>query len=359
MAGTEGEPCAYGNEAGICQGYNLCRPLLEKSRIVKICGYTPQQAVVCCPVDYRERLQHLHNPNQRLKCREYQSATNSGLLFGSLAVGSSVVKLKPRTQCPTDQNLIVGGTVARHGEFPHMARLAIQNENGEMVFACGATLISEQWVMTAAHCLESQTIMIRLGELKEGDDEFGDPIDVQVTQIVKHPNYKPRTVYNDIALLKLAHPVTFSSRVRPGCLYSSSTIDRTKAVAIGFGSTEAYGAGSKELLKVSLDLFTTAACTVFFQRNRRVPQGLRDSHLCAGYLGGGRDTCTGDSGGPLQISSDDEACLAQIIGITSFGIGCGSTTPGIYTRVSEYIDWIEGIVWPTDSASLSDGLRFS
>lgn len=106
-------------------------------------------------------------------------------------------------------------------------------------------------------------------------------------------------------------------------------------------------------------MFTTAACSVFFQRNRRVPQGLRESHLCAGFLSGGRDTCTGDSGGPLQISSEDEACVAQIIGITSFGIGCGSTTPGIYTRVSEYIDWIEGIVWPTDSASLTDGLRFS
>ena len=174
-----------------------------------------------------------------LECRDYQSASNSGLLFGSLAVGSSVVKLKPRAQCPTDQNLIVGGTAARFGEFPHMARLAMPDENGAMVFRCGATLISEQWVMTAAHCLESQTIVVRLGELKEGNDEFGDPVDVQVTRIVKHPNYKPRTVYNDIALLKLARPVTFSTRIRPACLYGSSTVDRTKAVAIGFGSTEA------------------------------------------------------------------------------------------------------------------------
>ncbi|XP_035891473.1 serine protease snake-like [Anopheles stephensi] len=358
-----GESCAYGNDPGICLDYSVCRPLLEQSRIVKICGYTPQQAVVCCPVDYKQRLQQLlYNPSQRVserKCREYQAPSSSGLLLGSLAVGSSVVKLKPRKQCPTDQNLIVGGKAARYGEFPHMARLAMPNDNGDMTFRCGGTLISDRWVMTAAHCIESQRIMVRLGELKEVDDEFGEPVDEWVVEIVKHPNYKPRTVYNDIALLKLANPVSFSFRVRPACLYTEPTVERAKAVAIGFGSTEAYGDGSKELLKVSLDLYTTPACAQYFQRNRRVPQGLRSTHLCAGYAAGGRDTCTGDSGGPLQISSSDEACFAQIVGITSFGIGCGSATPGIYTRVSEYVDWIEEIVWPSERLPLTEGLRFS
>ncbi|XP_053661013.1 serine protease snake-like [Anopheles marshallii] len=356
-AGNEGESCAYGNEPGICRGYTLCRPLLERSRIVKICGYTPQQAIVCCPVDYVQQLQQLNNPNQRTSermCRKYQGPSSSSVLLGSLAVGSSVVKVKPRNQCPTDQNLIVGGTEARYGEFPHMARLAMPDENGNMAFRCGGTLISEQWVMTAAHCIESQTIKVRLGELKEGEYEISDPVDEQVIQIVKHPNYKSRTVYNDIALLQLANPVSFSTSIRPACLYTSPTVDRTKALAIGFGSTEAYGVGSKELLKVTLDVFTTPACAVFFQRNRRVPQGLLDTHLCAGYLAGGRDACTGDSGGPLQISTNDEACVAQIIGVTSFGIGCGSKTPGIYTRVSEYVSWIESIVWPTESGSSDD-----
>lgn len=53
----------------------------------------------------------------------------------------------------------------------------------------------------------------------------------------------------------------------------------------------------------------------------------------------------GDSGGPLQITSDDNQCLYYIIGVTSFGKGCGTLSPAIYTRVSEYLDWVETIVW--------------
>lgn len=71
--------------------------------------------------------------------------------------------------------------------------------------------------------------------------------------------------------------------------------------------------------------------------------------ICAGDSHGGwnKDTCQGDSGGPLQISHPKNICLFQILGITSFGQGCAVVnTPGVYTRVSHYLKWIEDIVWP-------------
>lgn len=71
--------------------------------------------------------------------------------------------------------------------------------------------------------------------------------------------------------------------------------------------------------------------------------------ICAGDSHGGwnKDTCQGDSGGPLQISHPKNMCLFQLLGITSFGQGCGVVnTPGVYTRVSHYLNWIEDIVWP-------------
>uniref|UniRef100_A0A8W7NS14 Peptidase S1 domain-containing protein n=1 Tax=Anopheles atroparvus TaxID=41427 RepID=A0A8W7NS14_ANOAO len=351
-SGNDGDSCLYGNEPGICRGYSACRAIIEESGVLKICDYTPQQAIVCCPEDYEQRLQQLNRPDTRVserKCREYTRAPSS--LVGTLGFGSSLVKVK-RQQCPKDQNLIVGGTAARPGEFPHMARLGFVDEKGAVTFQCGATLISEQWVMTAAHCIESTNIIIRLGEIKDNDPDAEDPVDEWVVKIVKHPNYKRPKVYNDIALLKLQNPVRFSLRIRPACLYSSSEIDRKKSIATGFGATRSFGSASKELLKVTLDLFSTPECDPYFQRNKRVPQGLSHTQLCAGHLTGDRDTCTGDSGGPLQIySSEMGSCTVQVVGITSFGFTCGSSTPGVYTRVSEYLDWIEDVVWPEEASS--------
>lgn len=71
--------------------------------------------------------------------------------------------------------------------------------------------------------------------------------------------------------------------------------------------------------------------------------------ICAGDPRGGwkKDACQGDSGGPLQIITSNTSCLFQVIGVTSFGIGCASVDiPGVYTRVSHYLNWIEDIVWP-------------
>lgn len=77
--------------------------------------------------------------------------------------------------------------------------------------------------------------------------------------------------------------------------------------------------------------------------------GVSEGQYCAYDPKAGNDSCQGDSGGPLQFFSDNTSGIATVVGIVSFGIGCGSTLPGIYTRVAHYLDWIESVVWPNGS----------
>lgn len=89
----------------------------------------------------------------------------------------------------------------------------------------------------------------------------------------------------------------------------------------------------------------------FFEWNKNIDQpafrnGLSQGQYCAYDSKKRSDSCQGDSGGPLQYFPDKESRLAKIVGIVSFGLGCGGDLPGIYTRVAFYLDWIEAIVWP-------------
>lgn len=74
--------------------------------------------------------------------------------------------------------------------------------------------------------------------------------------------------------------------------------------------------------------------------------GLIGGQYCAYDPEGKNDSCLGDSGGPLQFFSSDESTVATVIGIVSYGIGCGASLPSVYTRIAHYLEWIEPIVWP-------------
>lgn len=109
----------------------------------------------------------------------------------------------------------------------------------------------------------------------------------------------------------------------------------------------AGGKPSTGLLKADLSLFENSVCSAGYTANTNLIQGILPSQICAGDTTGERDTCQGDSGGPLQISTWAESQrIYYVIGITSFGRGCATRQPGVYTRVSYYLDWIESVVWP-------------
>lgn len=103
------------------------------------------------------------------------------------------------------------------------------------------------------------------------------------------------------------------------------------------------GSPSADLLKVQLNTVPLADCKRSYPNSRQLPDGLLASQLCAGDATGARDTCQGDSGGPLQLRQQQQQ--PYVVGVTSFGRGCATGTPGVYTRVGAFVDWIESVVW--------------
>ncbi|KAJ8686281.1 hypothetical protein QAD02_022075 [Eretmocerus hayati] len=252
-----------------------------------------------------------------------------------------------------NKKLIVGGTKADPKEFPHMAAVGYVSGTREIRWDCGGTLISDIYVLSAAHCTNSvqwgDATWVRVGDLNlRSNSDDARPQDRLITQRIRHPEYRRPAQYNDIALLRLQSPVTFNAFVRPACLSLDQRLKTGEnAVATGWGIVDWFDdEGSANLLKVTLPIVSRSICNTFFQDDTsRLPNGINDERqLCAGQEG--KDTCQGDSGGPLVIYSRNEECMYDVIGVTSFGKLCGSVAPGVYTKVYKYLTWIENIVWP-------------
>ncbi|XP_070503313.1 serine protease snake-like [Chironomus tepperi] len=229
-----------------------------------------------------------------------------------------------------------------------MAALGYKNLNNKIDFNCGGSLISEQHVITAAHCSNSNGLIpsiVRLGDLNlKMTEEYLPENDVPIAKFISHEKYLSNEKKYDIAIINLVKKVTFSKYIRPACLSTSEMlIENSKAIATGWGLTEALTTRtSNNLKKVELSIIDNNTCQQIYNDTK-----IDESKLCAGELEGGKDTCQGDSGGPIQVFLGKGKCVFVLIGITSYGdILCGfKNSPGIYTKVSYHIDWIEKIVW--------------
>lgn len=239
------------------------------------------------------------------------------------------------------------------GEFPWTALLEYQKTGAPNDFHCGGSLINERYIVTAAHCVTSlprgwKLYRVRLGEWDVStptDCELGTcsepPIDMDIEQVVTHSGYnaQDKSNVNDIALIRFTKDVEISDWIRPICLPVENSIrtrnhEGVQSFAAGWGKTETASASQKKL-KVELNIKSLAECSPGYER---IGITLQSTQLCAGGLKG-KDTCSGDSGGPLMRQI---AGAWYLVGVVSFGPQkCGTArVPGVYTNVAEYIDWI-------------------
>uniref|UniRef100_A0A3B4FLC2 Acrosin n=1 Tax=Pundamilia nyererei TaxID=303518 RepID=A0A3B4FLC2_9CICH len=224
---------------------------------------------------------------------------------------------------------IIGGQDAPPGSWPWQAALSIFGS-----FSCGGSLITDQWVLTAAHYAMKITIYFFPSGLNPNE------VTQTLENIVCHPKYNPLTIENDICLLKLSAPVNFTDYIQPICLASenSTFYSGTSSWVTGFGSTASDGSLSNILQEVNVPIVGSNECKCYYQDFSEITENM----ICAGLKAGGKDSCQGDSGGPLMTKK--ESVWVQS-GVVSFGYGCAEPMrPGIYTRVSQYQKWISDTI---------------
>lgn len=241
---------------------------------------------------------------------------------------------------------IVGGSPSRPGEWPWQVSVQLTHPQfGKIGHWCGGVLIDKSWILTAAHCIINPLFSlpqpvfwkVRLGDHHLQKTE-GSEITIPVSNVYYNPWYLG--YQNDLALMRLSEPAKIGNNVQPICLPTSEDgFQDMVCTATGWGKVDFNKKASNILQKVDVKVMDNTICQNAYMANFNI--SIRSSHLCAGDLTGGKGTCLGDSGGPLQCMINKKWYLA---GLTSFGSGCAKPGfPDVYTKITYYVDWIKQI----------------
>jgi len=305
------------------------------------------------------------------------------------------VESKQRSSVPFEDDLdasvdrIVGGENAQRHAWRWVAYF----------YGCGATLIASDWAVTAAHCCtipawyfrEQPLCFGRDERLKESDDDQCSII----AEIIQHPNYdRSETVLNDICLLRLSDKLTYTQTVQPVCLptpgQSMETINPTVVgdqegannlcyvAGWGYREENVYSSLPTILQDAKINVLANSTCDAAYSEvlaDGQVIQYFRPTEMsCAGHLEGEVDACQGDSGGPMVCLEESPTHAGHwnpvLRGVVSWGEGCARAgKPGVYARVSNYVDWFHETIQdranstgpcglPTDHFNVGQGVIF-
>ncbi|XP_073403331.1 serine protease 53-like [Dendrobates tinctorius] len=265
---------------------------------------------------------------------------------GRLSVVQPITTATSQPVCgsPTFSSRIVGGSDAVDGQWPWQA--SIQYQGGHF---CGGSLISSQWVLSAAHCFKPLRPLVNYRvQLGAYDLSLDNPHSVlmRIDSVYNHPNYTSAAHTWDIALVKLESPVTYTKYIMPICLPVASITfpNGMECWVTGWGDIDNYEPlpYPKTLQNVKVPLIDHKTCDEMYHWNSGISSSVTrvyDTMICAGYTEGGKDSCQGDSGGPLM-------CKVQGVwyqaGVVSWGDDCALPyRPGVYTLVTAYTPWIQ------------------
>ncbi|XP_031515080.1 kallikrein-14 isoform X1 [Papio anubis] len=230
------------------------------------------------------------------------------------------------TRSQEDENKIIGGYTCTRSSQPWQAALLAGPGRR---FLCGGALLSDQWVITAAHC-GRPILQVALGKHNLRRWEATQQV-LRVVRQVTHPNYNSRTHENDLMLLRLQQPARIGRAVRPTEVAQACASPGTSCRVSGWGTISSPIARYPASLQcVNINISPDEVCQKAY--SKAITPGM----VCAGVPQGGKDSCQGDSGGPL-------VCRGQLQGLVSWGMErCALPGyPGVYTNLCKYRSWIE------------------